>query len=103
MTSKINALSQIAAGMAFIERNNYIHRDVRAANILVGKNQICKVADFGLARLIIDDQYNAQQGDVTIESHAIQAFVTFRTVLLSKQPNDHMRPEKVFGATRHIV
>ena len=53
---------QIAAGMAYIERNNYIHRDVRAANILVGKNQMCKVADFGLARLIEDDQYSAQQG-----------------------------------------
>lgn len=50
--------------MAYIERNNYIHRDVRAANILVGKNQICKVADFGLARLIEDDEYNAHQGDV---------------------------------------
>ena len=50
--------------MAFIERNNYIHRDVRAANILVGKNQVCKVADFGLARLIVDDEYNAQQGEV---------------------------------------
>ena len=48
--------------MAYIEANNYIHRDVRAANILVGKNQVCKVADFGLARLIEDDEYNAQQG-----------------------------------------
>ena len=48
--------------MAFIERSNYIHRDVRAANILVGTCQICKVADFGLARLIEDDEYNAHHG-----------------------------------------
>lgn len=48
--------------MAHIERNNYIHRDVRAVNVLVGYNQICKVADFGLARLIIDDEYNAHKG-----------------------------------------
>ena len=52
--------------MAYIEQNNYIHRDVRAANILVGKNQICKVADFGLARLIEDDEYNAHQGVFTV-------------------------------------
>ena len=53
---------QIACGMAFVERSKYIHRDLRAANVLVGKGQNCKVADFGLARLIEDDEYNAHQG-----------------------------------------
>ena len=48
--------------MAYIEKCSYIHRDVRAANILVGKNQVCKVADFGLARMIEDDEYQASQG-----------------------------------------
>ena len=50
--------------MAYIERMNYIHRDVRAANILVGKNQVCKIADFGLARLIEDNEYSARQGEL---------------------------------------
>lgn len=48
--------------MAFIERMNYIHRDLRAANILVGENLACKIADFGLARLIEDNEYTARQG-----------------------------------------
>lgn len=56
------ALSQIADGMAFIERMNYIHRDLRAANILVADNLVCKIADFGLARLIEDNEYTARQG-----------------------------------------
>lgn len=49
--------------MAFIERMNYIHRDLRAANILVGDNLVCKIADFGLARLIEDNEYTARQGE----------------------------------------
>lgn len=56
---------KIADGMAFIERMNYIHRDLRAANILVGENLVCKIADFGLARLIEDNEYTARQGGYT--------------------------------------
>lgn len=62
LPEQVDIAAQVAAGMAFIEKQNYIHRDVRAANILVGKNQVCKVADFGLARLIEDDEYQAKQG-----------------------------------------
>ncbi|CAL8320095.1 unnamed protein product [Arctogadus glacialis] len=58
----VDMASQIADGMAFIERMNYIHRDLRAANILVGETLCCKIADFGLARLIEDNEYTARQG-----------------------------------------
>lgn len=54
---------QVAEGMAFIEQKNYIHRDLRAANILVSQELFCKVADFGLARLIEDNEYTAREGN----------------------------------------
>ncbi|XP_069751169.1 proto-oncogene tyrosine-protein kinase LCK-like isoform X2 [Narcine bancroftii] len=58
----IDMAAQIAEGMAFIERKNYIHRDLRAANILVSEDLCCKIADFGLARLIVDNEYTAREG-----------------------------------------
>ncbi|XP_067097399.1 tyrosine-protein kinase fynb isoform X3 [Osmerus mordax] len=58
----VDMAAQVAAGMAYIERMNYIHRDLRSANILVGNNLVCKIADFGLARLIEDNEYTARQG-----------------------------------------
>ncbi|XP_002720675.2 tyrosine-protein kinase Lck [Oryctolagus cuniculus] len=58
----LDMAAQIAEGMAFIEERNYIHRDLRAANILVSDTLSCKIADFGLARLIEDNEYTAREG-----------------------------------------
>ena len=48
----ISMAKQIAEGMAYLEEQNYVHRDVAARNILVGDGMVCKVADFGLTRLV---------------------------------------------------
>lgn len=58
----IDMAAQIASGMAYLEHENYIHRDLAARNVLVGENNIVKIADFGLARLIREDEYEARLG-----------------------------------------
>ncbi|XP_071965773.1 tyrosine-protein kinase Fyn-like [Antedon mediterranea] len=58
----VDMSAQIAHGMAYLETRNYVHRDLAARNVLVGENRVCKVADFGLARMIEDDEYTARQG-----------------------------------------
>lgn len=53
MSDQIEMGAQVAAGMAYLELQNYIHRDLAARNVLVGDNNVCKVADFGLARVFL--------------------------------------------------
>ncbi|KAI4881025.1 hypothetical protein NFI96_021795 [Prochilodus magdalenae] len=62
LSKLIDFSAQIAEGMAYIEKMSYIHRDLRAANILVSESLLCKIADFGLARVIEDNEYSASEG-----------------------------------------
>ncbi|KAJ8033873.1 Tyrosine-protein kinase Src42A [Holothuria leucospilota] len=58
----IDMAAQVATGMAYLESQNYIHRDLAARNVLVGDNNNCKVADFGLARVMIEGVYDSKVG-----------------------------------------
>ena len=41
---------QILKAMAFIHSHNIIHRDVKPENMLLSKNGVLKICDFGFAR-----------------------------------------------------
>lgn len=55
---------QVADGMRYIEKEQHIHRDLAARNILVGENNMVKIGDFGLARAINEETYEAKQGQL---------------------------------------
>jgi len=70
--------------MAYIERMNSIHRDLRAANILVSETLCCKIADFGLAR-IIENEYLAQEGGCRSQ-HCLTNTFPLSLILLPCRP-----------------
>lgn len=43
--------------MAYLEGKQLLHRDLAARNVLVGDSLTCKVADFGLARIVEGEDY----------------------------------------------
>ena len=54
---------QVANGMAYLESQHYVHRDLMARNILVGKGNTVKIGGFNLTRLLVDGKYLAQKGE----------------------------------------
>jgi len=41
---------QLATGMNYLHQNKIIHRDLKSPNILLGRNDIIKISDFGTSR-----------------------------------------------------
>ena len=41
--------------MTYLEEKGIVHRDLAASNVLISKDEIAKVSDFGLAKKILDE------------------------------------------------
>ncbi len=48
----IDYAAQICNGLAFAHRQGLLHRDIKPANVLVTKDDVVKLSDFGIARAV---------------------------------------------------
>lgn len=57
---KANSIfSQVIEGFSYLQQNNILHRDIRPMNILVSKDAVVKIIDFGFGKKIeFDDSFN---------------------------------------------
>ncbi|KAK4562109.1 hypothetical protein RGQ29_004820 [Quercus rubra] len=62
LPSLIRVAIDVSKGMDYLHKNNIIHRDLKAANLLMDENEVVKVADFGVARV------KTQSGVMTAET-----------------------------------
>ncbi|KAJ1436336.1 Serine-threonine/tyrosine-protein kinase, catalytic domain [Sesbania bispinosa] len=78
----------VSKGMNYLHQHNIIHRDLKAANLLMDENGIVKVADFGVARV------KSQSGVMTAETG------TYRWMapeVIEHKPYDHKADVFSFG------
>ncbi|KAF9600451.1 hypothetical protein IFM89_009366 [Coptis chinensis] len=79
LPSILKVAIDVSKGMNYLHQNNIIHRDLKAANLLMDENEVVKVADFGVARV------QTQSGVMTAETG------TYRW-MAPELPYEHLTP-----------
>ncbi|KAG5065094.1 hypothetical protein AAZX31_04G019400 [Glycine max] len=62
LPSLLKVAIDVSEGMKYLHQNDIIHRDLKAANLLIDENGVVKVSDFGVARV------HDQSGIMTAET-----------------------------------
>ncbi|PVF99133.1 Pkinase-domain-containing protein [Serendipita vermifera] len=58
---------QIVEGLAYLHSRGILHRDLKADNILVDLDGVCKISDFGISRHEHDNIYGANEAATTMQ------------------------------------
>ena len=110
---KLTYMQQIASGMNYLESRRLVHRDLASRNCLVESNELVKISDFGMSRILDvgEDQYISSGGKIPIRwmplesifykqySHKSDVWsygITVWEILTSaKRPYGNVKPQQV--------
>lgn len=54
LSEVINIAKQVCRALSYAHKSNVVHRDIKPANIIISKEGVIKIMDFGIAKLLED-------------------------------------------------
>ncbi len=93
-------VSQCLAGLDHVSRHGVIHRDIKPDNILVDETGVAKLADFGLAKDVSEDN---NQTDLTVAGSAMGTPAYMSPEQCMGRPLDVRSDIYAFGVTSYLA
>eukprot|EP00039_Didymoeca_costata_P008695 m.115182 g.115182 ORF g.115182 m.115182 type:complete len:950 (+) comp14192_c0_seq2:204-3053(+) len=89
--ARIQISKQIAEGMDYLHRHEWLHRDLKSANCLVDANDVVKLSDFGTLRSYVTKQVKNAEGIWSSSSSGVQTSSFYRQRRPSASPNSSQK------------
>ncbi|HEV3157167.1 MAG TPA: protein kinase, partial [Candidatus Baltobacteraceae bacterium] len=64
----IDIATQICNGLSYAHRQGVLHRDIKAANVLMTNDDIAKISDFGIARAVAEQTVELTEAGTVVGS-----------------------------------